>query len=148
MRTLAGHLLAAIMLSMLLMAGVTGQVLAQGGPASDQPAYTGLIVVAHGAQRSIAPKLVTPTGEVVYGVWKPGEVNLDYAIRVGVVGYPASVSASRRGGTNPLVVESLGVAGPARTDVVLSEVDAARIRAANARGKFLERFLVDIVIQN
>jgi hypothetical protein len=30
---------------------------------------------------------------------------------------------------------------------VVSEPDAARIRAANVKGRFLERFLVDIVIQ-
>jgi hypothetical protein len=148
MRTIEGEVLAALLVLLLLFAAGPGHVLAQPSPASDEAAYTGLIVVARGAQRSISPKLLTPAGVVIYGSWKPGEVNVDYAIKVGVVGYPASVAQSRRGGANPLVVEALGVTGPARTHVVVSEPDAARIRAANVKGRFLERFLVDIVIQH
>lgn len=111
--------------------------------------YTGLIVVVRGvaAQRSMTPRLVTSAGEVVYGVWKPGEVDPEYAIKVGVAGYPVSVSRSRRGGARPLIIEAVGVAGPARTDIVIREEDALRVRQANAVGRFLERFQVDIVIE-
>ncbi|MBI4279592.1 MAG: LPP20 family lipoprotein [Armatimonadetes bacterium] len=111
--------------------------------------HTGLVVVVRGlgAQRSMTPRLVTVSGEVVYGQWSPGQVDPDFALRHGVAGFPRAVDLSRRGGARPLVVHAISVRGAARTDIVISDEDAARIRQANQAGRFLDRFLVDIVIE-
>jgi len=122
--------------------------------ASAQPAaYTGLVVVVGGIHldRSISPAVLTPRGEVVYGRgwWKPGQLNLDVAEKYGIVEYAPSLTAVRRAGAHPLVVRAIGVSGPAqstfKTDVVVSERDALRIREANARYRFLQHMHVSLV---
>jgi hypothetical protein len=117
--------------------------------------YTGLVIVVKGMRldRSMSPAVLTPRGEVVYGRgwWRPGEVSQEFANRHGVVGYPSSRATARRAGPRPLVIMAIGVSGPPqsefKTDVIISEEDAERIRAANASSRFLERFLVDIVAE-
>jgi hypothetical protein len=121
--------------------------------ASEPP--TGLVVVVKGLRldRSMNPAVLSLSGEVLYGRgwWKPGELNQEIANQLGVVGYPATIQTARRGGIRPLVVAAVGVSGPplssVKTDVVVGEEDAARIRAANAKGKFLERLAVDFVVE-
>lgn len=115
---------------------------------------TGLMIVVRGFRltRSMAPAVLTSGGEVVYGRgwWKPGTVSPDVFINHGIVGYAHSIETARRSGSRPLVVTAVAVSGPpqslAKIDVLVSDEDAERIRAANAKGRFLERFAVDFVI--
>jgi hypothetical protein len=113
-----------------------------GGP------YTGLVVVVRGmdAHRSMTPRIVTPSGVVVYGQWAPGSVNPEFAITVGVAEYPASVDQAKRSGPRPLVIQAVGINGPAHSDIVVSDADAVRIIQADRAGHFLDRFAVSIVI--
>lgn len=123
-------------------------------PAAASDNFTGLLIVVQGfhLDRSMSPAVISVGGTVVYGRgwWKPGSLDQEFVNKYGVVGYPPSTSAARRAGPNPLVVNALGVAGPAlssiKTDVVISEEDARRIQAANSQAKFLDRYLVDIVL--
>jgi hypothetical protein len=123
-------------------------------PPSEGP-YTGLVVVVRGAHldRSMSPAILTPDGGIVYGRgwWRPGEFDADLANRRGIVGYASSMNGAVRAGPHPLVVEAIGVSGPPlsnfKTDIVISPDDAARIRAANEGGRFLEGLQVDIVVE-
>lgn len=117
--------------------------------------YTGLIVVVDGAHldRSMSPAVLTPEGQVVYGRgwWKPGQISQELADDYGIVGYSASAGApDSRAGSNPLIVHAVGVSGPPesdfKTDVIISDEDAAKIQAANAEGHFLDQLHVDIVV--
>jgi hypothetical protein len=130
------------------------------GPRLPQPpalpgGWTGLVIVVRGAHldRSMSPAIVTPDGQVVYGRgwWRPGEFDADVANRTGIVGYAYSIRGAVRAGGRPLVVHAIGVQGPPlshfKTDIVISPDDAARIRAANAETRFLERLQVDIVLE-
>lgn len=124
-------------------------------PRLPQPAYTGLVVVVRGVHldRSMSPAILTPDGQVVYGRgwWRPGEFDPDVANRQGIVGYASSMDGAVRAGAHPLVVYAMGVTGPPlsnfKTDIVISPDDAAKIRAANADGRFLEQLQVDIVLE-
>jgi len=119
-----------------------------GGP------YTGLIVVVQGAHldRSMSPAILTPEGSVVYGRgwWQPGTISQELANAVGIVGYSPAPGTDSRAGSNPLVVYAIGISGPPqsnfKTDVVISDADAAKIRDANAAAGFLEQLKVDIVV--
>jgi hypothetical protein len=122
--------------------------------ASAQPAaYTGLVIVVRGIHldRSISPAVLTPRGEVVYGRgwWKPGQLNVEAAEKYGIVEYASSLRGASRAGTHPLVVRAIGVSGPPqstfKTDVVISERDAMRIREANGRFRFLQQMHVSLV---
>jgi hypothetical protein len=131
-----------------------------GGPsafvprATAQPAaYTGLIIIVRGVHldRSISPAVLAPRGEVVYGRgwWKPGQLNVEVAERYGIVEYASSLRTASRAGAHPLVVYAIGVSGPSestfKTDVVISERDARRIREANGRFRFLQQMRVSLV---
>jgi hypothetical protein len=123
-------------------------------PHNSGGAYTGLIVVVQGAHldRSMSPAIVTPEGTVVYGRgwWRPGEISQELANAVGIVGYSPAPGTDSRAGSNPLVVYAIGISGPPesnfKTDVVISDEDAAKIRDADAAGGFLEQLKVDIVV--
>ena len=124
-------------------------------PPAAPVAYTGLIVVVDGVHldRSMSPAVLTPEGEVVYGRgwWKPGQISQELANNYGIVGYSATAGGGdSRAGSNPLIVHAVGVSGPPlsnfKTDVVISDEDAARIQAANAEGHFLDQLHVDIVV--
>jgi hypothetical protein len=117
--------------------------------------WTGLVVVVRGVHldRSMSPAILTPDGGVVYGRgwWRPGQFDADVANRHGIVGYASSMDGAVRAGPRPLVVQAIGVSGPPlsnfKTDIVISPDDAARIRAANEGGRFLEGLQVDIVVE-
>jgi hypothetical protein len=124
--------------------------------ASAQPgAYTGLVVVVRTIHldRSISPAVLTPAGEIVYGRgwWKPGQLNDEFAEHYGIVEYAPSLAAASRAGARPLVVFAIGVSGPVlsnfKTDVVVSDEDALRIRDANTRSRFLQQMRVAFVNQ-
>lgn len=123
------------------------------GVARAATGYTGLIVLVRGVHidRSMSPAILTPSGQIVYGRgwWKPGQLSVEVADGKGIVEYAPSIQEARRAGSQPLVVEAIGVTGPAlsnfNTDVIVSEQDAAEIRTANARARFLERLQVDFV---
>jgi hypothetical protein len=125
------------------------------GPSvSAQPAaYTGLVILVSGTHldRSISPAVLTPRGEVVYGRgwWKPGQLNVEIAERFGIVEYASSLATASRAGSYPLIVRAIGVSGPSeswfKTDVVITERDAMRIREANGYGRFLQQMRVSLV---
>jgi hypothetical protein len=138
----------------LLAAAVVAPGFAQ--RASAQPgAYTGLIIVVREVHldRSISPAVLTPAGEIVYGRgwWKPGQLNAEFAEHYGIVEYAPSLTAAGRGGPRPLIVYAIGVTGPMlsnfKTDVVVSDEDAMRIRDANVRSRFLNQMRVAFVNQ-
>jgi hypothetical protein len=124
--------------------------------ASAQPGfYTGLVIVVRAIRldRSISPAVLTPAGEIVYGRgwWKPGQLKPEFAERYGIVEYAPSLTTVTRGGPRPLIVNAIGVSGPIlsnfKTDVVVSDQDALRIRDANARSRFLQQMRVAFVNQ-
>lgn len=116
-------------------------------------AYTGLIIVVRGIHldRSISPAVLTPSGEVAYGRswWQPGRLNVDIAEKYGIVEYAPSLAAATRAGANPLIVRAVGVNGPPqsffKTDVVITERDALRIREADGYSRFLQQMRVTLV---
>ena len=124
--------------------------------ASAQPGtYTGLVIVVRAIHldRSISPAVITPAGQIIYGRgwWKPGQLNDDFAERYGIVEYVPTPEAANRVGPRPLVVFAIGVTGPVlsnfKTDVVVSDEDALRIRDANTRSRFLQQMRVAFVNQ-
>lgn len=116
-------------------------------------AYTGLVIVVRSIHldRSISPAVVTPDGQIVYGRgwWKPGQLDDDFAEHFGIVEYAPAPDLANRVGRRPLVVFAIGVTGPVlsnfKTDVVVSDEDALRIRDANMRSRFLQQMRVAFV---
>jgi hypothetical protein len=93
--------------------------------------FTGLLVDARGLglQPALAPKIVDENGMEVYG---PTFVSRSVAVQGGMLMYLAStgpLDAARRTGINPLRIRGLRSAGANRSDIIISNPDAARIKS-------------------
>ncbi|SCY86664.1 hypothetical protein [Desulfoluna spongiiphila] len=111
-------------------------------------AFTGLIVDARGVDviPGLAPRLVTESGEEVYG---PTIISREYAVQRGVATYESTLARAGQGlsaGENPLMVTGIGTTDGARTDIIISSQDAARIRSDVAHTTFLSQCRVVIVL--
>ncbi|MFO7892049.1 MAG: LPP20 family lipoprotein [bacterium] len=110
--------------------------------------YTGLIIDARGLnlRPAMAPKVLDPKGEEVYG---SRYVEREYAVDIGMVGYEKSVdraSHNERVADNPLIVKGAEAVGQNKTDVVVSDADAVKIHNAAANMNFLERCKVMFIL--
>jgi len=117
-------------------------------PTGNDTNVTGLIIDARGlgVLTAMSPKIYDEDGKEVYGTV---QCTPDFAIEVGIVGYPRSMEQalkSERLGKSPLVVKGLRRGTKFATDVVISNADAARIRAADAKCGFFSRCAVSILI--
>lgn len=110
--------------------------------------YTGLVVDARGVAvtPALAPRVVTETGEEVYG---PTVISREHAVQRGVAIYVPSFSASGKSGSageNPLVVTGIGTVQGTTTDVVISSADAAKLRSDPGHTAFLSQCRVVFVV--
>lgn len=127
-------------------------------PAPERPdtvvpsgAYTGLIIdaSAFAVNPTMAPRVFSESGEVVYGVLS---TTTEYANDVGVVGYYRSLGAALvdgRVGDNPLVVSAIDVVGKNifREHPIISDGDAASVSLADEAVGFLEQARVAFIVQ-
>jgi hypothetical protein len=63
----------------------------------------------------------------------------------GLCAYVVDMHSATRVGERPLVVRAIGVSGPGRDDLVVSNQTAERIREANFSSRFLNRWAVCVV---
>lgn len=99
--------------------------------------YTGLVVNARGLgiTPSMAPRILDEGGKVVYGTEVVSEKGLQQG---GIVGYARSDEQAReRAGDKPLVVKALRLADRAKTDLVIANGDADKLRGAVSNLSFL-----------
>jgi len=111
--------------------------------------YTGLVVDARGlgVRPAMAPKILNEDGREVYG---SAQINRDWAVREGMAGYlkgdPASVQTNPRVADKPLVVKAIKASGEGRTDLVISNADAAALQGASQNLSMLEKCRVIILV--
>jgi hypothetical protein len=94
----------------------------------------------------MSPKVIDESGKEVYG-----SVNVDreYAVQQGMSGYARDLTAAQsnpRVTNNPLSVKGIKAEGPGRSDVVISNADAEKIRGASDNLTFLKKCRVMIVL--
>ncbi len=109
---------------------------------------SGVVVDAKGlgVKPAMSPKIFDERGEEVYGSRFVGR---EYAIQQGMAGYAKDMDqacANPRVAGKPLRVRALRVTGKARTDLVVSNDDAAKLRSLAANQDFLEKCRVMIVL--
>ena len=110
--------------------------------------YTGLVVDAHGiaARPAMSPKILDENGQEVYG---SGYVSREYAVQQGMTGYAkdlATAQANPRVTNEPLTIKGLRTEGPGKSNLVISNADAAKIRSASENLSFLKKCRVVIVL--
>jgi len=121
------------------------------GPGSKtNPAiYTGLVVDARGLgiKPAMVPKILDEDGREVYG---PAFASREFVVQQGMGGYIKHVTAAQncqRVANNPLTVKGLRTVGHERSDIVISNADASRIRSASEHLSFLKKCRVTIVVE-
>ncbi|MBD3290240.1 hypothetical protein GF337_15650 [candidate division KSB1 bacterium] len=125
-----------------------GQQQYQGQQQQAAASYTGLIVNAKGlgARPAMAPKILDEQGNEIYG---SRYVSREWAVKMGMVGYDKDLNRARsndRVANNPMVVKAMKVSGPNKADVVVSQQDAAQIKAVAANQNFLDKCKVMFIV--
>ncbi len=115
-------------------------------PAAD--GFSGLIVDARGigAKPALVPLLLDENGKVVYG---PAFISREFAVQHGVCEYERSLEVAARRervASHPLTIKGLRTLQGRECDIVISNVDADRLRDASANLGFLKQCRVIIVM--
>jgi hypothetical protein len=115
---------------------------------SGEAQASGLIINAQGLGLlpSMAPRLVDEAGKEVYGT---AVVASDAVAEGGLAGYAKDIDqakADARTGDKPVVIKALRLAKKSKTDLVLSNADADKLRAPDTNLKFLTEGRVIIVV--
>jgi hypothetical protein len=108
--------------------------------------FSGLVVNARGLglTPSMAPRIVDEAGKDVYGA----DVVSDKGIaQGGIASYEKSEDRSKeRAGAKPLVIKALRLVDKTKTDIVISNGDADKLRAPNVNLSFLADGKVVILV--
>lgn len=117
-------------------------------PSAGASSYSGLVINAKalGVLPSMAPRIVDESGKEVYGASVVSEQGLAQG---GIAGYVKDVDGAKgneRVGQKPLVVKALRLADKTKTDIVISNADADKLRDPNTNLSFLAEGRVIIVV--
>ena len=101
---------------------------------------TGIIIDGSGLglRPAMSPRILNQSGTILYG---PGQYDRDYAAANGVVGYVKTLEQAKtdaRVQGNPLVLRGASASGTAKTDVVISNVDAGKLVSASRSAGLLQ----------
>ncbi len=116
--------------------------------ASPTVMYSGIVVDARGIgiRPAMIPKILDEAGKEIYSL---ASVDLQYAVRQGVSGYVRDLEAAQKNqrvAVNPLTVKAVKSAGAGKTDLIISNADAAQIKNAVQSELLLKQCRVLIVV--
>ena len=120
--------------------------------ASESPSalvvYTGMVVDTRGIQAhpAISLRIFDEDGKEVYGL---ANIDLEYAEKQGISGYTRDLTAAQinqRVGANPLTVKAVRTSGPGKSDIIISNADAQKVRSSAESASFLKQCKVIIVL--
>ena len=117
-------------------------------PAPPAVVYTGMVIDARGLQArpAMSPKILDENGKEVYGSMN---VDREYAVQQGMSGYARDLTAAQsnpRVTNNPVSVKGVKTEGPGRSDIVIGNADAEKIKSATDNLSFLKKCRVMIVL--
>ena len=94
----------------------------------------------------MVPKILDENGKEVYGSMN---VDKEFVVQQGMSGYARDLTAAQsnpRVTNNPVSVKGIKTEGQGRTDIVISNADADKIRGAADNMTFLKKCRVMIVL--
>lgn len=120
----------------------------QGAPSVPAGVITGLVINAAGlgVVPAMAPKIVDEDGNEVYG---SKIVDREWAVQQGMVGYSKDLAEARtnkRVAPNAMVINAVKAVGSNKSDLVISNADAAALKKAIADQSFLTQCKVMFVV--
>lgn len=110
--------------------------------------YTGMVVDARGmsTRPAMSPKIVDENGQEVYG---SVIVDREFAVQQGMSGYARDLTSAQNNArvtNNPFTVKGLKTQGVGKSDIVISNADAAALRSAADNITFMKKCRVMIVL--
>jgi hypothetical protein len=120
--------------------------------ASESPSapvvYTGMVVDARGIQArpSMSPRIFDEDGNEVYGL---SNVDIEYAEKEGMSCYLLDLAAAqtnKRVGANPITVKAVRTSGAGKSDIIISNADAQKVRSSAESASFMKQCKVIIVL--
>lgn len=118
-------------------------------PSSPQAmVFTGMVIDARGIQAkpAMAPKVVDESGQEVYGSM---QVDREFAVQQGMSGYARDLSSAQsnaRVTNNPITIKGIKTEGPGKSNIVVSNADAEKLRSSAENLSFLKKARVMIVL--
>ncbi|MDD2389071.1 MAG: hypothetical protein PHP23_04975 [Desulfobacterales bacterium] len=117
-------------------------------PQGESKRFTGIIVDARGLDvlPSMAPHIVDESGQEVYGA---AYASREYAVQYGMSGYFKDIDSAQKSSRiadTPLIVRGLNAGETGRSDIVISNSDASKIRSASESLSFLRKCRIIIVL--
>ena len=76
-------------------------------------------------------------------------VDIDYAEKQGISGYTHDLTAAQsnqRVGVNPITVKAVRISGSGKSDIIISNADAQKVRSSAESASFLKKCKVIIVL--
>ena len=115
---------------------------------TSSPVFTGLVVDAKGLEIRpvMVPRILDENNQEVYG---SAFVSREYAVQQGMSGYARDLKEIRdnqRVSDHPLVVKGLKTLDPGRSEIVISNADASKLRSTSENLYFMKKCRVIIVI--
>ena len=103
--------------------------------------YTGVVIDCRGMNlpTAMSPVIYDTDMKPIYGY---KNLDYDYVIANGMVGYSNDITDHRRAGTNPLVITAVGING---ASPIVSKKDAAKILIENESSHFLDKTAVTFI---
>lgn len=110
--------------------------------------YTGVVVDARGikAHPAMSPRILDENGKEVYGSMI---VVGEYAVQQGMSGYTRDLAAAQtnpRVASKPVSIRGIKAEGAGRSDIVIRNADADKIRASKDYSSFLRKCRVMVVL--
>ena len=115
---------------------------------ASSPVFTGLVVDAKGlgVRPVMVPRIIDENNQEVYG---SAFVSREYAVQQGMSGYARNLKEvlnNQRVADHPLVVKGLKTLGPGRSEIVISNADASKLRSTSESLYFMKKCRVIIVV--
>ncbi|AGB42233.1 hypothetical protein Halha_2359 [Halobacteroides halobius DSM 5150] len=110
--------------------------------------YTGIIINTIGldVEPALVPKIYSASGNIIYGM---SIVNSNGVVTKGIVKYSRSLAGAKvnpRAGNNPLIINAKQIKGSYKTDIVLSNKQANRVKQVGRTNNIFANCKVIIVL--
>ncbi|MFO7558341.1 MAG: hypothetical protein R6X10_05890 [Desulfobacterales bacterium] len=115
---------------------------------SSSDSFTGLVVDARGlnAKPAMSPRIIDENGQEIYGA---AYVSREYAVQQGVSGYSKNMDSAvsnERVTNNPMIVKGITTAGPGKSDIMISNSEASKLKGSPENLAFMKQCRTIIVV--
>jgi hypothetical protein len=98
------------------------------------------------AKPAMSPRIIDENGQEIYGA---AYVSREYAVQQGVSGYSKNMDSAvsnERVTNNPMIAKGIKTAGPGKSDIMISNAEASKIKGSPENLAFMKKCRAIIVV--